>query len=240
MPMDPNLPTDGVIQLCACPIEWEHVTGFGPDRLDAHELLLYEWVRTVKQVSFSSEELKLLESVLFEGGDYEPPHEHTLENLKIRRPEAREIYLKGIGRLGNIKFARPSEHAKHFTAGGPTAQKKNISSFHVDWSEETLADVFWSWFASMFVVTDRPYREGPIEFEREVNELWEQLSVARCLRVAMRTPHSIGEQNGTMLSYLAIDLNLQHAEAHAYPISETEATRIMKAFDVLEVTPKEF
>lgn len=239
MPMDPNFPTEEVVDLCKCPVSWRLADGFGQGRAEVLELLHHEWVRTVERVAYSSEELKLIETVLFEYDIYEHPHEHTLENLALRRNEAVLLYQRGIGGLAKIKFQRPSEYGKHFTAGGPK-RSKSISYFYTNWKAGTLADIFWSWFETMMIVEEVPQRAGPIPFSRDVGTLWEKFCGERGLRIAIETPAPIGEQNGIALNHLAIDLNLEGSEAHAYPVLEANAKSIMAPFDVCLVTPREY
>lgn len=59
----------------------------------------------------SGEELKLVESVLFDEDLYDDPDHATLLNLEARKPAAEAIYLSEIGRLGRLQFgatARPN------------------------------------------------------------------------------------------------------------------------------------
>lgn len=240
MPMDPNIPTQDVVDLCKCPVTWELVDGFGQERHEVLELLHHAWVRTVEKVAYSSEELKLIESVLFYPDDYDLPHKHTLENLAQRRTEAEQLYLSGIGRLARINYLRPSEYGKHFTSGGPKRRQKNISYFYTDWRSSTLADLFWSWFETMMKFEEVPQRVGPIQFSHDLGMLWEDLCGERRLRIAIETPTPIGEQNCKALRHIAIDINLEGGEAHAYPISRAEAKSIMRPVDPCVVTPLEY
>src|SRR3546814_17784980 len=87
MPHDVNEPTQEIRDLCACPIDWRSISGFGEECPDALELLHYEWVRAIARVSVSSEELKLVETVLFDNDLYDAPDEATRLNLEARKPE---------------------------------------------------------------------------------------------------------------------------------------------------------
>ena len=125
MPLDVNEPTEEIRHLCACPIDWKNVSGFGDACSNALELLHYEWVRAIARVSVSSEELKLVETVLFPDSDlYDAPDEATRLNLEARKPAAKALYLNEIGRLSRLHFLRPTEHGKHYSIGGPKKATK--------------------------------------------------------------------------------------------------------------------
>ncbi len=232
MPNDPNIPTDDVIDLCACPIDWVGIDGFGDECPEALELLHYEWVRCVARVSVSSEELRLIEDVLFDSELYEPPSNDVLINLRSRRDEAVDLYLKELGRLGGIRFLCPSEHGKHYAVAGPRRTGQKISFFYTDLRSSTLANLFWSWFDDMMLVEETPPRTGPIDFLRNVGPLWERFRTDRTIRIAINVTAPLGEFNGTPLDHIAIDLDLLAKVAHAYPVSHAEAIAIMNPFEV--------
>lgn len=240
MPHDVNEPTPEIRSLCACPVDWMGIDGFGEECPDALELLLYEWVRSIARVSVSIEELKLVETVLFDNDLYDAPDESTRQNLEARRPSAEVLYLQEIGRLGRLHFLTPSEHGKHFSKAGPRRGSKNISYFYKDWRADTLSNLFWSWFSDMMSVNEIPLREGPIEFQFEARELWESFRNGRNFRIALDTCYPIGEQNSEIFQHLAIDFDLGACVAHGYPISAAEAGEIMGAAPVLQVKSREY
>ncbi len=240
MPHDVNEPIQEIRDLCTCPVDWKSIDGFGEGRPDALELLHYEWVRAIAKVSVSSEELKLVETVLFENDLYDPPGESARLNLEARKPAAEALYLSGIGRLGRMRFLRPSEHGKHFSIAGPKRKHKNISYFYTDWKSDTLANLFWSWFSDMMSLNDIPPREGPIDFLIEANALWDSFCADRNIRIAIDICSPIGENNGERYHHLAIDLDLDAALAHGYPISTAEAEAIMGAAPVRPIKSREY
>lgn len=240
MAHDLNLPTQEVVDLCACPIDWKGIDGFGDECPDALELLLYEWVRCVARVSVSGEELRLIEDVLFDSELYEPPSNDVIINLRSRRQEAVDLYLNEIGRLGGIRFLRPSEYGKHYSVKGPRHTGQKISFFYSDWRSSTLANLFWSWFDDMMLVEVTPPRTGPIDFLRDVSSLWERFRTGRTIRIAVDASAPLGVLNGTPLDHLAIDLDLSTKVAHAYPISEAEAAEIMDPFQVRLIKSREY
>jgi len=240
MPHDVNEPTDEIRNLCACPVDWMSIDGFGQDCSDALELLLYEWVRAIARVSVSSEELKLVETVLFDNDLYDIPDERTRFNLEARKPAAEALYLSGIGRLGSLRFLRPSEHGKHFLIAGPKMASKNISYFYKNWKSETLANLFWSWFSDIMSLNEIPPRHGPIDFLFEAYGLWDNFCAGRSFRIAVDTCSAIGEQNGEAFQHLAIDLDLSAGIAHGYPVSATEAKDIMAPVPVRQIKSREY
>ena len=240
MPHDINEPTPDIRALCACPVDWQAIVGFEDECPDALELLLYEWVRSIARVSVSSEELKLVETVLFDNDLYDLPDEGTRVNLEERRPLAEDLYLKGIGRLGRLRFLRPSEHGKHFSIAGPRMAKKNISYFNNNWRSSTLSNLFWSWFSDIMSVNEIPPREGPIDFLFDVYGLWENFCGGRNFRIAFDTCAEIGRQNGLPFQHLAIDFDLSTSVAHGYPISATEAEDIMGVAPVRQIKSREY
>lgn len=240
MPLDINTPTEEVRDLCACPVDWQKIDGFADECPDALELLHYEWVRAIARVSVSGEELKLVETVLFDDDLYDPPEDATRLNLEARRPAAETVYLNEIGRLGRLQFLRPSEHGKHFSIGGPKRASKNISYFYHDWQSDTLANLFWSWFSDLISVNEVPRRSGPIDFLFEVNGLWENFRVGRNFRIALDTCSTIGEQNGVPFQCLAIDLDLGACVAHGYPVSKADAEAIMGTVPVRQIKSREY
>jgi hypothetical protein len=240
MPHDVNEPTQEIRDLCVCPVNWQSISGFGKECPDALELLHYEWVRTIARVSVSVEELKLVETVLFENDLYDGPDEATRRNLEARRPAAEAIYLNEIGRLGRLQFIRPSEHGKHFSSAGPRNASKNISYFYTDWKSDTLANLFWSWFSDMMSVNEIPPRKGPIDFLFEVGGLWNSFCTGRNFRISLDTCAPIGEQNGIQYQHLVIDLDLGACVAHAYPASAPEAEDIMGVAPVRQIKSREY
>ena len=240
MPHDVNEPTPEIRELCACPVDWKRINGLGDECSDALELLHYEWVRAIARVSVSVEELKLVETVLFDNDLYDVPDRATHLNLRARRPAAEALYLSEIGRLGRLRFLRPSEHGKHFSQSGPKKATKNISHFYCDWESVTLANVFWSWFSDALSVKEEPRRSGPIDFQFEVNWLWDNFCFGRNFRIALDTCSAIGEQNGEPFQHLAIDFDLGACVAHGYPISSTEAKAIMGIAPIRPINSREF
>lgn len=239
MPYNVSGPTQEIRDLCACPIDWKSISGFGEECPDALELLHYEWVRAIAKVSVSGEELKLVETVLFDNDVYDAPDDATRLNLKARRPAVEALYLSEIGRLGRLRFTRPSANGKHFSAAGPKMTTKNISYFYRNWKADTLANLFWSWFSDAMSVNEIPPREGPIAFRFEVNGLWDHFRVGRNFRIALDTCSAIGEQNGDRYQHLAIDLDLAACVAHGYPISAAEAEDIMGMAPVRPIKSRE-
>lgn len=225
--------------LCACPVDWKSISGFGEECSSALELLHHEWVRAIARVSVSSEELKLVETVLFDNDVYEAPDEATRLNLETRKPAAKALYLSEIGRLGRLQFARPSEQGKHFSIAGPKKSTKNVSYFHRDWKSDTLANLFWSWFSDAMCVNEVPPRVGPIDFVFDVEGLWGTFCAGRKVRIALDTCSVIGEQNGNMYQHLAIDLDLGASVAHGYPVSAVEAKAIMGLAPVRPIKAQE-
>jgi hypothetical protein len=244
MPQDPNVPTRAVTELCACPVDWTKVDGFNNERPAALELLLREWVRCVSEVSVSSDELRLIEDVLFDEDLYEPPHEQTLINLQMRRPLAEALYLEGVGRLGRLRFLRPSEQGKHFSAGGGKPSKHKISYFYRDLQSSTIACLFWSWFEDTMQLVELdmpPPRHGPFAFLHASDHLWSKMCNSENFRIAMNTCAPIGEQAGKPLESVAIDLDLQGGlVAHAYPVTNEQADVIMRPLPVRPIKSREY
>jgi hypothetical protein len=150
------------------------------------------------------------------------------------------LYKSEIGRLGQIKFLRPSEHGKHFSITGPKPSSTNISHFCNDWQSGTLANLFWSWFDDMMMPDNSSLYEDSFNFLRAAGPLWDRFCEGRNIRIAIYTSVSIGELNGVALKHLAIDLDLEVKVAHAYPITEAEAKQIMGPFDVRLIKPQEY
>lgn len=240
MPQDVNEPTQAIRDLCACPVDWKSISGFGEECPDALELLHYEWVRAIARVSVSSEELKLVETVLFDNDLYEAPDEATRLNLEARKPAAKALYLNEIGRLGCLQFLRPSVHGKHFSVAGSKKATKNVSYFYRDWEPDTFASLFWRWFSDVMCVNEIPTRDGPIDFVFNVDGLWEDFRCGRNFRIALDTFSAIGEQNGDRYHHLAIDFDLGACVAHGYPISAVEAEAIMGLAPVRPIKSREF
>ncbi len=240
MPHDVNEPSQEIRNLCACPVDWIGISGFGDECPDALVLLHYEWVRAIARVSVSGEELKLVESVLFDNDLYEAPDDATRRNLEDRRPDAEALYLSEIGRLGRLHFLRPSEHGKHYSIAGPKKATKNVSYFYRDWKSDTLANLFWSWFSDVMSVNEVPPREGPIDFLFDVNRLYDSFRAGRNFRIALDTCSAIGEQNGDQYQHLAIDLDLEACVAHGYPVSAAEADAIMRTCPVRPIKSREY
>lgn len=240
MPQDVNEPSQEIRDLCACPVNWQDISGFGDECPDALKLLQYEWVRAIARVSVSGEELKLVESVLYDDDLYDDPDHATRLNLEARKPAAEAIYLSEIGRLGRLQFIRPSEHGKHFSSAGPRKTSKNISYFYTDWKPDTLANLFWSWFSDVMSVNEAPPREGPIDFLFEVDELWDSFCTGRNFRISLDTCAPIGERNGVQYQHLVIDLDLGACVAHGYPASAAEAEDIMGVMPVRQIKSREY
>src|SRR3546814_4071110 len=93
MPHDVNEPTQEIRDLCACPIDWRSISGFGEECPDALELLHYAWARAIARVSVSSDELKLAATVLFDNELNHAPDEATRLNPEACKPAAEALYV---------------------------------------------------------------------------------------------------------------------------------------------------
>lgn len=240
MPIDPMQPTQEVLNLCLCPVRWEELSGFGVVCPDALDLLNTEWLQVVDNRCVSTEDSSLVEDILFDRESFEPPEQSTLINLAMRRPEMETAYMGGVGRLGSLRFMRPSDYGKHWSPAGSKRRNPVISYFYRDWRSETLASMFWSWFDDMLLMADEDGRYEPITFVRDVGELWKTFRTGRRVRIAVNATEPVGEMGGGPLHHVAIDIDIAGGDVHAYPVSEAEAKAIMQGLDVRIVKSHEY
>ena len=198
-----------------------------------------EWIRCFSKHAIADEDTWLMEHVLLQDGLYRRSQDDPMLviNINARRPLAEASYYDGLGRLGRIKFLRPSEHGngKHYSLSGPKVSKAPPSYFYRDVKSEVLATLFWQWFDDIFLLIEAS--DGRRMFAREVETLWEKFRSDNNVRIAIDAVLVVGEHNGITLTHLAIDLDLSSGVAHAYPITHAEALKIASGVDLRPIKP---
>jgi hypothetical protein len=238
-------------KLMQCPVTWDK------------ETLIEVWEWSILHLDW----LRCLDERVAEGSDipvtpeeyvdlFEDTYEldHLLINLKLRRDDAVELYMKRAGRLAGIIFMTPAEHGKHFRATVPKEDvaersKGGPSLFWTNYSRDDLRSTFWVWFRIYFdsVVAEESsnffvhptiaynWLIDPDErlYGTPVGRLWHKFLSLTNLRICMNTLQPVGACDGELTSFLCYDIHIDAKIAHCYPVSESEADRIMEGGEVL-------
>lgn len=180
--------------------------------------------------------------------------DQLLSNLGLRRDDAVKLYMTRAGRLAGLAFLTPAEHGKHFRATVPREEvavrsKEGPSLFWVNYSSEQLKSTFWVWFQMYFdsmladesgnffiypmIVYDRVIKPGEDLYNTPVGKLWQKFLSHTSLRICMDTLQPVGACDGDLTSFLCYDIHIDAKTAHCYPVSETEAQRIMEGGEVV-------
>ncbi len=165
-------------------------------------------------------------------------------NMRMRREPAEKAYMEGIGRLDRIEFLSPSYNGKHHSSGNlATRRRFGRSQFFLDLRPDTIGSLFWSWFDDAFSLRDMTVAdaaEEPLCFVHDADELWRRFLSEAQVRVAMDTTTPIGFLGSQDLQHIAIDVHLASRTAHAYPVTQAEAERIMSLFQLRPIKSKEY
>ena len=236
-----------------CPVNWEI------------ETLTEDWEWSILHLDW----LHCLEERVAEGADIPvTPEEyddlledadtyeldHLISNLRLRRSQAVELYLRRAGRLAGLSFLTPAEHGKHFRA---TVRKDEVaersnggpSLFWMNYSGTDLKSTFWIWFRMFFdsvlaeesdnfflhptIVYDRVNDPNEKLYDTPAGRLWQKFLTLTNLRICMNTLRPVGACEGNLTSFLCYDIHIDAKVAHCYPVSEGEAHQIMDGGEIV-------
>lgn len=227
-------------ELMKCPIDWK-------TKLQSDDWFLrlphLDWYFSFAQHAVDRGDLPLYPDEFDEIKEDPEELRSLLINLRDRRPNAEKLYMKRAGRLGDLSFMTPSEHGKHFRAGRSEASalaesRAGISLFFKDFSSFRLEETFWYWFLLIFdnVLDYHDYEDflDPNEdlYKTPESTLWRRFLSDSNLRICTDTIRPVGACNGEPTSFLCYDLHIDAKVVHCYPISESEARRMMGALDI--------
>lgn len=246
-------------QLMECPVNWDAET------LEENwewSTLHLDWLYCLRERVAEGTDVPVTPEdydELFEDTDDTYELDQLLINLRIRRPEAVELYMKRGGRLSGLTFMTPAEHGKHFRATVPKEQvaersKDGPSLFWVNYSSEQLKSTFWVWFqmyfdsvlvdesSNFFVspmivygqINDSDNEPDKDLYHTPVGKLWQKFLNDTNLRICMNTLQPVGACNGKLSSFLCYDIHIDAKTVHCYPVSEAEAERIMEGGEVVK------
>jgi len=170
--------------------------------------------------------------------DADEDDEHTLKNIELRLEEAKAAYAAGPSRLSRVVVLSPSHDGKHFRPGLTREQtcqltRNGPSLFFRDYSIGEMRTAFWTWFLFFFdiPVPFDQYAEGDPHMDGEnftaEFATWQRFKTETQFRIAFSNLGEVGAVDGHPTSYICFDIGLDAGVIHAYPISETEAVRIM-------------
>jgi hypothetical protein len=229
---------DEMKKLTACPIDWETETG----RLDWRESVLeFDWQRTliqcVSQYAVRAEELELNPDLLDILGA-EPEPDIVIENLKPGWKKAEKAYKEQAGRLRSLEFQTPSEYGKHFVAGLDRAKtlsrtRNSDSLFFKNYSSAETKNVFWTWFFQFFdpVALPEDYEDlvtpDTNQYRSPQGRFWKKFLHCHHLRICMEARSLIGACEGEETSFVCFDVHIGSKTVHCFPISRTEALKMM-------------
>ena len=241
-------------QLMQCPVNWD------ADTLTENwerSILHLDWLHCLAERMTEGSDIPVTPEEyddLLEDTEVTYELDHLLVNLRLRRPEAVELYMKRAGRLAGLAFMTPAEHGKHFRATVPKEEvavrsKDGPSLFWVNYSSEQLKSTFWVWFQMYFdsaladessnffvhpmIVYDRVNEPDEDLYDTPVGRLWQRFLSRTSLRICMNTLLPVGACDGELTSFLCYDIHIDAKTAHCYPVSEAEAQRIMEGGEVV-------
>lgn len=237
--------------LAGCPIDWPTITNMEPWYVAAL-YWEWDWLYTTEGATetdrfFVSQVVKELidgSSPFLDEYESEGPdeHKHIYDVLTERVPRACEKYENTIGRLSNLRFLSSLDYngGKHST-GGLVGDKlisatagNGASRFISELDEDHLRELFWHWFENAFqpsqldcqtlwpgmgYESDNPDNET----SPEATKMWADLRTAANMRVALNALTTVGASEGTLTSYVAIELSLSSQTVHAFPITREKA-----------------
>lgn len=220
-------------QLMQCPVNWDAET------LEENwewSILHLDWLHCLRERMTEGSDVPVTPyeyDELFEDEKDLNELDHLLINLRLRRAEAVELYMKRAGRLSGLVFMTPAEHGKHFRATVPKVQvaersKGGPSLFWVNYTNEQLKSTFWVWFqmyfdsvladeSSNFFVYPMIVYGRLIESDNEpdedlyhtpVGKLWQKFLNDINLRICMNTLRPVGACDGELTSFLCYDIHI--------------------------------
>jgi hypothetical protein len=222
-------------RLIACPIQWsKEVPG---SELD-FSILVYDWQVVLGKNTVSGEEHSY---DLDDGFIHEDPElEHVVELLRLRHCAAVTAYKRRSGRLAGMTFLSRDRHGKHFVP--PLYKRKvversrnGISLFFKVHNPDHLRETFWHWFTWYFgdVLSLEEFQElitpGTQEFNSAKGQVWQKFMKDHQLRICLDAMNPVGATAGEETSILCFDIHIDNKTVHAYPVSRTEAVRIMNS-----------
>lgn len=239
-----------------CPIDWavaicrdDPSLKSNPPYYGDFSLLCVIWSWEFASVAIHRQEISYFPDIclygqIMEDIEGDEDDRHALINALARREIAIQKYKDLIGWLADLRFLQPSEHKKHYKVGvkniddAIAASKGSPSIFSYNLSEAKLRGLFWDWFLEYFEDLSNPYLD-PTECEdpyiRLQYDALRDLLMKQQTRIAVNASFDIGASDGVATAYLCIDIQRANATAHAYPVSEAEAGRIMKGGQLLRI-----
>lgn len=245
-------------QLMRCPVDWEAET-----HIENWEwsIVHLDWLHCLSERMAEGTDIPVTPDdydQLFEDPRDTYELDQLLINLRLRRPEAVDLYGRRAGRLAGLNFMSPADHGKHFRA---TVSKEEVadqtrygpSLFWVNYHSDLLKSTFWGWFQMFFdsVLWDQssPFCIDPMIVYGRVNDednesaedlrhtpmgkLWQRFIHDTNLRICMNTLQPVGACDGQLTSFLCYDLHIEAKTVHCYPVSKEEAKRMMQDGEII-------
>jgi hypothetical protein len=245
-------------ELMRCPVDWE-----GETHIENWEwsIVHLDWLHCLGECMAEGADVPITPDdydELFEDAKETYEIDHLLINLRLRRPEAVDLYRRRAGRLSGLNFMTPAEHGKHFRA---TVSKKEVAArskngpslFWADYRSDLLRSTFWFWFQMFFdsVLWEQssPFLIAPMIVYGRINDdenepanhlrytpvgkLWQRFMHDTNLRICMDALQPVGGCDGLLTSFLCYDLHIDAKTVHCYPISGEEAERIMQGGEII-------
>jgi hypothetical protein len=245
-----SVDTDLKIRLEAalqCPIDWAHVIcqndgeiARNPPYDGNYALLQTIWYWAFASVAVHNVEVWYLQDICQHGdiqiGISGDDNRHVLKDVLARRELAVERYDAAVGWLARLSFLQPSDQKKHFKISTKTLADAVIGSrdgpslFAKDHSAAQLRRLFWSWFLEYFdEIADTDFHPDDCDDPDTILRfgILQRFFTDHHTRFAVDVSIEIGASDGEPTKFLCFDLERGSATAHAYPVSEEEARRIM-------------
>ena len=168
----------------------------------------------------------------------DPDLEIVVHDLSLRRETTEQMYKKRAGRLVGLTFLTPSEHGKHFVPNLSEAKilertRDRPSLFFKNHSSADLRSAFWQWFFWFFgtISCHEEYEEmitpGTKLYGSSRGRHWDRFIRNHELRICMENAKPIGGCEGEQSAFLCFDIHIGSRRIHCYPVTQSEALRIL-------------
>jgi hypothetical protein len=95
-----------------------------------------------------------------------------------------------------------------------------------------MSDASLNFFVSPMIMYGSLTEPEEYFYNTPLGKLWQKFLTLPCLRIAINTVNPIGASEGEPTSFLCYAIHIDARVAHAFPVSEAEAQRIMGGGDV--------
>lgn len=216
-----------------CPIDWDESLEYGDltERMIGlwHSIVLNRQVRLEASWAIDPEK----EIILQVDPDSLPEMQADLFNIRSWIQSAADDYIERTRRFWNLRMLNTNEYQKHFPFKEHSRQqlkdlssKSKISIFFPGASPDLH---YWALISGLdsIAAPDTSDEGGSAR-----SALWNNILTCKDIRIAFQAKCPIGVVGQIETPYISFDINASQLLAHAYPVTEQEANRIMSGVSI--------